>query len=256
MRQPAKTQFARNAEHYARSPVFAQSNDLSVLLRVVDPQPHWQTLDVATGGGHTAIACAARARHVTATDIVPQMLAAAGRLARERGATNIDFALADAESLPHPDATFDLVTCRIAPHHFNDPGRAAREMARVCKPGAWVAVIDGIAPPDRAVADEINRWEAERDPSHVALLTINGWSALFCAAGLDAAHLSTFDLWLDFDEHMRRADVAPHTAAELRRRLLCGSPAMRDWLKVAVKGDTITFNWPLILIVGRRAAQG
>jgi len=256
MRQPANTQFARNAEHYARSAVFAQSDNLSALLRVVNPQPHWQTLDVAAGGGHTAIACAARARHVTATDIVPQMLAAARRLAHERELTNIDFALADAESLPHPDATFDLVTCRIAPHHFNDPGRAVREMARVCKPGALVAVIDGIAPPDRAVADEINRWEAERDPSHVALLTVNGWSALFCAAHLDSVHLSAFDLWLDFDEHMRRADVDNQTAANLRRQLLHGSPAMRDWLKVTVKGDTITFNWPLILIVGRKAAAG
>ncbi len=255
MRQSAETQFARNAERYARSTVFADSDNLSMLLRVVDPQPHWQTLDVATGGGHTAIACAARTRHVTATDIVPQMLAAAGRLARERGLTNIDFALADAEALPHPDATFDLVTCRIAPHHFNDPARAVREMARVCKPGAWVAVIDGIAPPDRAVADEINRWEAERDPSHVALLTVNGWSALFCAAGLEAAHLSTLDLRLDFDEHMQRADVDAQTAAALRRRLLCGSPAMHDWLKVAVEGDTITFNWPLILIIGHKAAQ-
>jgi len=84
MRQPANTQFARNAEHYARSAVFAQSDNLSALLRVVNPQPHWQTLDVAAGGGHTAIACAARARHVTATDIVPQMLAAARRLAHER----------------------------------------------------------------------------------------------------------------------------------------------------------------------------
>ncbi len=256
MRQPAETQFARNAERYARSPVFAQSDDLSALLRVVDPQPHWQTLDVATGGGHTALACAGRARHVTATDIVPQMLAAARRLACEHGLTNIDFALADAESLPHPDATFDLVTCRIAPHHFDDPGRAVREMARVCKPGALAAVIDGIAPPDRAVADEINRWEADRDPSHVALLTVTGWSALFCAAGLDAAHLSTFDLWLDFDEHMRRADVDTETAAALRRRLLHSSPAMRDWLKVTVEGDTITFNWPLALIVGRKAAAG
>lgn len=256
MRQPAESQFARNAEQYARSAVFAQGDNLSALLRVVNLQPHWQTLDVATGGGHTAIACATRARHVTATDIVPQMLAAASRLAHERGLTNIDFTLADAESLPHPDGTFDLVTCRIAPHHFNDPGRAVREMARVCKSGALAAVIDGIAPPDRAVADEINRWEAERDPSHVALLTINGWSALFCAAGLDAVHLSTFNLWLDFDEHMRRAGVDHQTAARLRRQLLDCSPAMREWLKVTAEGDTITFNWPLALIVGRKPASG
>lgn len=48
-------------------------------------------------------------------------------------------------------------------------------------------------PYDRDVADEINAWDLRRDPSHVACLTVNGWSSLFCAAGLDAVHMDTFD---------------------------------------------------------------
>ena len=253
MSRNSDTQFARNAEKYARSTLFAQGDSLDEMVRVTNPQPDWLMLDVATGGGHTAITFAPRVKHVTATDVVPQMLEAASRLARERGLANVTFEPADAESLPYPDASFDLVTCRIAPHHFGDPGQAVREMSRVCKPGGLVAVIDGHTSPERVVADEINQWEAARDPSHVALLTVNGWSSLFCAADLDAVHLNTFDMWLDFDEHMRRASVSEADAARLRDQLVHGSAGMRTWLKLKTDDDTITFTWPLVLIVGRKA---
>ena len=51
--------------------------------------------------------------HVTATDLVPEMLDAATKNASERGVTNITFQQADAEALPFPDNSFDAVTCRF-----------------------------------------------------------------------------------------------------------------------------------------------
>jgi SAM-dependent methyltransferase len=251
---PTETQFFRNAEQYARSAVFARSDSLDEMVRVTGPRPGWRVLDVATGGGHTALTYAPLVAQVTATDVAQPMLDAAARLAAERELRNIVFEYADAEALPYPPDSFDLVTCRIAPHHFNDPGQAVREMARVCRPGGLVAVIDGIAPPDRAAADAINAWEALRDPSHVALLTVNGWSALFCAAGLDALHLNTFSLWLDFDDHMRRAGCDAATAARLRGMLLESAGAMRDWLKPTVQDGRLAFNWSHVLLVGRKGS--
>jgi ubiquinone/menaquinone biosynthesis C-methylase UbiE len=253
-KQTVQAQFGANAENYARSALFARGESLSEMIRVAQPQPAWDVLDVATGGGHCAFTLAPLVRHVTATDITTPMLKAAERVARERWLSNITFEPADAEQLPYPADHFDLVTCRIAAHHFNDPGQAVREMARVCKPGGLVAVIDGIAPSERAAADEINTWEIARDPSHVALLTVNGWSSLFCAAGLDAVHLNTSLMELDFDEHMRRAGVDAPTAARVRHDLLNGSPQMRDWLMPRVEGDKITFYWRLLLIVGRKGS--
>jgi SAM-dependent methyltransferase len=251
---PTETQFWRNAEQYARSAVFARSDSLDEMVRVTNPQPDWRVLDVATGGGHTALTYAPLVALVTATDVAQPMLDAAARLAAERSLGNIAFEPADAEALPYPPASFDLVTCRIAPHHFSDPGQAVREMARVCRPGGLVAVIDGIAPADRASADAINAWEALRDPSHVALLTVTGWSALFCAAGLEAVHLNTFSLWLDFDEHMRRAGCDADTALRLRRMLLESAGGMRDWLKPSAEGGRLSFNWSHILLVGRKGS--
>lgn len=251
-KKTVQDQFGANAEKYARSAVFARGESLNELLRLVNPQPEWEVLDVATGGGHCAFAIAPLVKHVTATDITQPMLDSAERVARERWLTNIEFEPADAEMLPYPDKQYDLVTCRIAPHHFSEPGKAVREMARVCKKGGIVAVIDGIAPSDRAAADEINAWEITRDPSHVGLLTINGWSSLFCAAGLDAMHLETFLMELDFDEHMQRAGCDAATTVQLRNGLRNGSDAMREWLKPRPEGDAIIFDWRLILIIGRK----
>jgi ubiquinone/menaquinone biosynthesis C-methylase UbiE len=251
-KQTVQTQFGANAENYARSAVFARSESLTEMIEVVHAQPTWEALDVATGGGHCAFAFAPLVKHVIATDITVPMLRAAERVAQERGLSNIRFEQADAESLNYPDGCFDLVTCRIAAHHFGDVGQSVREMARVCKPGGLVAVIDGIAPSERAAADEINAWEIARDPSHVALLTINGWSSLFCAANLDGVHLSKHLMELDFDDHMGRAGVDAQTAEQLRARLLTGSPVMRDWLKPRQKDGRLTFDWPLLVIVGRK----
>ncbi|MCL4507486.1 MAG: methyltransferase domain-containing protein [Chloroflexi bacterium] len=255
-KQTVQDQFGANAENYARSTLFAGGESLADMVRLVQPASAWNVLDVATGGGHCACAFAPLVKHVTATDITERMLQAAERVARERELLNIRFEKADAEALPYSDDRFDLVTCRIAAHHFSEPGQAVREMARVCKPGGLVAVIDGIAPNNRTAADEVNAWETWRDPSHVALLTVNGWSSLFCAAELGAVHLARYAMELDFDDHMRRAGCDARTTAKVRDGLLNGSPAMRDWLRPRVNGDKIALIWRLILIVGRKTLHG
>jgi ubiquinone/menaquinone biosynthesis C-methylase UbiE len=252
-KQTVQNQFGANAEKYAHSTLFAQGESLAEMVRLVQPQPGWDVLDVATGGGHCAFAFAPLVRQVIATDITHPMLNAAHTVATERCLNNIVFEPADAEALPYPDGRFDLVTCRIAAHHFGDAGQAVREMSRVCKPGGRVAVIDGIAPSERAAADEINEWETWRDPSHVALLTINGWSSLFCAANLEALHIGTSEMVLDFEDHMRRAGCDAATSSKIRRGLLGGSQSMRVWLMARDVDGRLTLSWRLILIIGRKS---
>jgi ubiquinone/menaquinone biosynthesis C-methylase UbiE len=250
-------QFGPNAERYARASYFGKQDSLDELIRVAAPQLNgrmWRMLDVATGGGHCAFAFAPLVGHITATDVTPQMLAAARVVAQERGLSNITFEPADAQDLPYADAMFDLVVCRIAAHHFSDPGQAVREMARVCKPGGLVGLIDPIVPSDRRIADEINAWELTRDPSTTSVLTVNGWSSLFCAAGLDAVHINTFDIPLDFDDLLLRSSRDAETTAQLRAGLLGGSDGMRGWLKPEVKEGRLMFVWPQVLVVGRKGS--
>ncbi|MFC4116788.1 class I SAM-dependent methyltransferase [Nonomuraea zeae] len=96
-------------------------------------------LDVATGTGNVALAAARRAARVTAVDLVPELLAHARRRA-EAEALEIDFIEGNAEALPVPDGSYDLVTSTFGVMFARDQERAAAELLRVVRPGGRIAL--------------------------------------------------------------------------------------------------------------------
>ena len=116
-----QAQFGAVAERYVTSAIYAHGSDLARMIELAQPRGDERLLDIATGGGHTALAFAPHVREVVATDLTPRMLEVAEAFIREQGAANVTFQVADAEALPFPDADFDIVTTRIAPHHFPNP---------------------------------------------------------------------------------------------------------------------------------------
>ena len=142
--------FGEAAADYAASAVHAKGESLARLVALVAPKPSWRVLDVATGAGHTALAFAPHVAKVTASDITDQMLAEAKKLAAERGLGNVKTARAKAEDLPFPDMSFDLVTCRLAAHHFDKPRAFVAEAFRVLMPGGVLAIVDNISPDRRS----------------------------------------------------------------------------------------------------------
>jgi SAM-dependent methyltransferase len=101
-------------------------------------------LDLASGTGDPALALARAVGPegaVTATDLVPEMLAAAADHARQRHVTNLTFQQADPETLPFPAQSFDVVTCRMGVMLFANVAQALREIHRVLKPEGRVAFI-------------------------------------------------------------------------------------------------------------------
>lgn len=152
-------QFGANADKYATSAVHARGESLARLVELTHPQPDWLVLDVSTGAGHTALAFAPRVVRVIAVDLTPEMLETARRLANERGITNIEFKPADAHALPFDDNTFDLVTNRIALHHYTDARQAIAEMARVLKPNGILGFTDNTVPPNKQLGGYINHFE-------------------------------------------------------------------------------------------------
>ena len=139
-----KEQFGANARAYISSQSHARGASLARLVELVQPQVDWRALDVATGAGHTAFTFAPHVKAVHATDITPQMLAVTTEQAQMRGLSNIVVEHADAEALPYETGTFDLVTCRIAPHHFGDVPLFVREAARVLRTGGIFALVDNM----------------------------------------------------------------------------------------------------------------
>ena len=106
------------------------------------------------------------------------MLESASKLAAERG-FSIETRLHEAEKFPYSDGSFDLVTCRVAAHHFSDRDAFVREVARVLKSGGHFLLIDGSVPDGEPDAEEwIHEVEKLRDPSHGRFLSPGAWTAL------------------------------------------------------------------------------
>lgn len=140
-------------------------------------------LDVASGTGVFARALAASCGRVVAFDATKEMLARAERTALDLGIHNIEYQLGDASRLPFEDQSFDVVTSRLAIHHFANPGAIVVEMVRVCKKGGRVILADIIADDDPEQHAETDRLEILRDPSHTACVTLKGLHDLLEVAG-------------------------------------------------------------------------
>jgi ubiquinone/menaquinone biosynthesis C-methylase UbiE len=103
--------------------------------------PGMRVLDVACGTGNTAIPAAKAGADVTGIDLAPNSLAQAREwAAREK--LNIRFDEGDAEDLPYPDHSFDVVLTMFGAMFAPRPDRTAAELLRVCKPGGQIAMAN------------------------------------------------------------------------------------------------------------------
>ena len=226
-----QSQFAANAENYATSAIHAEGRSLARLIELTRPQANWQALDIATGAGHTAMALAPHVAQVIATDLTPQMLEVAAALAQKRGLANITFREASAEALPFGDGTFDLVTCRIAPHHFDDVPAFVAEVKRVLKPRGTFGLVDNIAPASPTAAEQLNALEKVRDPSHARCLSAGEWLQLLRKNGFIVRHSEILDKDMDLDGWAGRMSVGADVKPKLREMLFDQTPGLQDYLR-------------------------
>jgi len=122
------------------------------LCESVELRAGQRVLDVACGNGNTSIAAARRRCDVTAIDYVPEMLDRARQRADVEG-LRIDFQVADAEQLPFPDASFDVVLSTIGVMFAPNQTKAAAELLRVCRPGGRIGLANWT--PDGYVGDAL-----------------------------------------------------------------------------------------------------
>ncbi len=254
LKEAVQAQFAPNAEAYVTSTVHAGQDDLRRMVALAELRGDERVLDIATGGGHTALAFAPHVREVVASDLTPEMLAAAERFIAGRGIANVRYRQADAEALPFADGEFDVVACRIAAHHFGDVPHFLREVVRVLKRGGTFILVDTIAPANQALDRFIDTVERLRDPSHVRDYTEAEWRGYCAAAGLEVSHTETWRKTIPFDDWCDRMRVSPETRAELVRLLASASPEARESFAIETReGGIKRFALHALLLVARRA---
>ncbi len=248
MYQQVQKQFGRAAEAYSISPDFAEGKDLVWLAEQAGPDLHASALDLGTGAGHASFALARCAGHIIGLDITPQMVQAASRNASERNIAHYRGSVGNAEHLPFPDESFSLVVCRYTGHHFHNPARVVREVARVLTAKGRLLVVDNTSPEDPVADRWINTAEVLRDPSHVREWSQSEWQQYFQEAGLSFAVTHTWLKMIEFDDWVARQQTPPAQVKELRALFAAAPPQLRETFAI----ESNRFGLITRLMVGRK----
>jgi ubiquinone/menaquinone biosynthesis C-methylase UbiE len=189
--------WSQRADAYRDSPTHREGPDLDLLVEWCEPGHDVKVLDVATGGGHVARRLREEGCTVVTVDPAPGMEPEV---------------VASAESLPFDDGSFDVVTCRIAAHHFEDIRKAVAEMARVTRK---LVVIE-----DNVFLDEgLEEAERLRDPTHVRCYSEQEWKDLLTTAGLEVEQVERFQRRPVLHDWLERAGTPETNAARVRELL-------------------------------------
>lgn len=250
----SQSRYNQFATSYVTSLTHAKGSELEQLVAIAEPQSHWKMLDVATGGGHTALKFALHVAHITATDLTLNMLLAARDFIITQGITNVDFRLADAENLPFLDNQFDLVTCRIAAHHFPNTAKFVMESARVLKSGGILIVQDHVLPEDTEAGQYVDEFERLRDSSHHQAFTSTEWQAMFTEAQLTIYHTEEIIKRHKLIQWAKRQGNNDALINKLQNLLSDASPAVSAWMLGENVGTLeASFVNHHIIIAGRKS---
>lgn len=230
--------FSKNAEKYVTSSTHAKGSDLSLIPVWLNLPTNSIVLDIATGGGHVVKALAPHASQVFATDLTYQMLEAAKRHL-DQTETNISYVIADAESLPFLENTFDAVTCRIAPHHFPHPDIFVNEVARVLKPGGKFLLIDNIAPEEKEFDEFVNLLEKLRDESHNRSYSVNEWKTWFEKADLTLLKAEARKKTFDYSDWVRRTTTSEEQVKKVDTHILSANDSIIHYFSIQNTNDRI-----------------
>lgn len=249
----AADQFGKQSHRYGKGHILADVSDVIAALQDVGLPENANVLDVATGAGHTGLHLASLGHHVVCGDIAQPMLDRVEEAAAERGLT-VKTVQHSAESLPYPDASFDLVTCRVAAHHFSDPAAFVRETARVLRTGGSFLLIDGSIEDDQPDAETwMHEVEKLRDPSHARFISPSGWEVLCANAGLEVtqATLTPFKM-PDLNWYFETANTSAANRTAVLDLVQNAPQQARDQFHLGEEVGKIVWWWRRLTLVAVR----
>lgn len=244
----AQQMFGSQAPVYATSQVHVSDDSLAAIVRLAALGPYAWTVDLGTGAGFTAFAMTPCSHRVVASDLTRPMLMETRRIGQERQLGNLMLSHNAAEYLPFASDSLDLVTCRVAGHHFAGFEQALDEIHRVLKVGGSLVMADTVAPENDAVAQWLNDVELRRDFSHVNDRKISVIEDMLVARDLVIVARENVRVNLQFNDWVARTATPEAEIITLRRDFLEGSSEVKQAFEIepTAHGD-INFSWPCLI---------
>jgi SAM-dependent methyltransferase len=205
--------WSNRAQLYRDSVAHREGEDLDLLVEWAEGAEN--ALDVATGGGHVARRLREAGLDVVTVDPAPGMQ---------------PDVVSRGEDLPFADASFDVVACRVAAHHFDDVPKAMAEMARVSRDR--VIVVDNLF-----LDDDAEEADRVRDPSHVRNWSEGEWRGFFASAGLQVDEVRRLEKPIEVEPWLERAGTSDEDAARVRE--LLGDRIEDGWItldRIVIRG--------------------
>ena len=125
-----KDQFTRQASDFSAASELHNEAVLALIIKAAMPKHTDRVIDVACGPGTVVTAFSPFVARSVGLDVTQAMLNEATALSIEKALANVEWCSGSVYALPYPAAVFDIVTCRFAFHHLEDPRVAFSEMVR------------------------------------------------------------------------------------------------------------------------------
>lgn len=249
LKKDVQQQFGKSAESYVSSRIHKDGKDLQKLIEMAEVTGKEELLDVATGGGHTANAFAPLVKRVTAVDLTQEMLLAADKFVKGNGNQNVEFVKGDAEDLPFSNDSFDVVTCRIAPHHFPNINEFIKEVFRILKQGGQFLLDDNVVPEDDQYDQFYNKVEKWRDYSHFRAWKKSEWIRMLEFAGFEINEWHRFEKTFYFDSWCNRMNLPMEEKKNLTHYFISASERIKDKFRITIEeSQVVSFQGEAIVL--------
>lgn len=218
--------FDHSAKNYLISSDHKTGEDLEYVRSYFKNETFGYHLDIATAAGHFTKGF--NSDLIFGLDMSINMLKTASET------YNIIPVEGQSESLPFKNNSFDIVTCRIAMHHFTKPEKFFRETSRVLKNMGVFVLIDSIVHEEDAYLNEI---EYFRDNSHIRSYITS--EVLEFNSGMRLVHFNLFDKKHNFYEWGKRLGADSNKMKQLEQRFLELPDKIKGILKLEIIGGRV-----------------
>lgn len=246
-----REEFTKQADDYANSSLLTDPEKIEKLVNAAGASSEARVLEVATGPGHVTFEFAEKCDEVIGIDITEAPLEIARERKQERNVKNVSFEKGDAEDLSFDTNSFDIVVCRLAFHHFENPGTVLQEMSRVCCSGGTVAVDDITVSEFPERASYQNHFEQLRDPSHVRALPRSELLELFTECNIEVTSVASDVVVQQVDDWLDLAQTSASQAETVRDLIEEDANDDLSGTRPFWQDDELHFTQQTTVVVGR-----